>query len=398
VVLENTGSQEAVDVEAELISDDFYITITSASSSYPNIPPDGNGTSLSSYEFQVRNDCPEGLSATLILQISAASSYTISDTFQITIGQKPILFVDDDGVGGSYEGYFFTALDSVGLAYDVWTYETKGAPTDSVLEIYQAVVWSTGPDYGTIGNPKTLTATDQERLMTYLDDGGNLFLSSQDLLYDNNFNTFITDYLHVAERNIDEKVRSVAGIVDDTLSDGMAFNLSYPFFNLSDCIVPGPGAGGIFSQTEKASSSSDLEEEMPMDRLAGAGTTDLLDSCALRYPASGGSTYKVVFFAFPFEAVPQTGGYPNNSHTLMRRIMDWFGLGTTSSEYMRGDANGDWIIDLGDVVFLINYLYKDDVPPVPLEAGDANCDGEVELADVIYLINYLYKDGDPPPC
>jgi hypothetical protein len=29
--------------------------------------------------------------------------------------------------------------------------------------------------------------------------------------------------------------------------------------------------------------------------------------------------------------------------------------------------------------------------------GDANCDGEIDLADVLYLINYLYKGG-PPPC
>jgi hypothetical protein len=78
--------------------------------------------------------------------------------------------------------------------------------------------------------------------------------------------------------------------------------------------------------------------------------------------------------------------------------MNWFGIGRTASEVMHGDANGDQLIDVGDVVFLVNYLYKGDIPPAPWEAGDANCDGEVNLGDVVYLINYLYKGGDPPPC
>ena len=29
--------------------------------------------------------------------------------------------------------------------------------------------------------------------------------------------------------------------------------------------------------------------------------------------------------------------------------------------------------------------------------GDVNCDGVVDLADIVYTMNYLYKDG-PPPC
>jgi len=64
----------------------------------------------------------------------------------------------------------------------------------------------------------------------------------------------------------------------------------------------------------------------------------------------------------------------------------------------RGDCNGDGIIDLGDVVHLINYLYKDGPAPDPLETGDVNCDEVVDLGDVVYLINYLFKGGPPPSC
>ena len=54
-------------------------------------------------------------------------------------------------------------------------------------------------------------------------------------------------------------------------------------------------------------------------------------------------------------------------------------------------------MDVGDLVYLINYLYRGGPPPDPLAAGDANCDGKVDVGDVVYLINYLFKGG-PPPC
>jgi hypothetical protein len=63
-----------------------------------------------------------------------------------------------------------------------------------------------------------------------------------------------------------------------------------------------------------------------------------------------------------------------------------------------GDANGDTIIDVGDVVYLINYLYKNSPAPNPPEVGDCNFDGVIDVGDVVFLINYLYKGGDPPGC
>ena len=66
--------------------------------------------------------------------------------------------------------------------------------------------------------------------------------------------------------------------------------------------------------------------------------------------------------------------------------------------FTRGDCNGDAVIELGDVVYLIDYMYKDGSAPLPLNAGDVNCDGVVELGDVVYLITYLYKAGPAPTC
>ncbi|MGB8656733.1 MAG: C25 family cysteine peptidase [Candidatus Zixiibacteriota bacterium] len=321
ISLRNDGSAGEVGIWGDLSCSDPYVTVTVSHASYQNVPAGGRGSSLSPYRFVALNSCPEGHEASMILQISGWGPYTAVDTFKVRIGQKPILFVDDDG-GGSYESYFFPALDSLGLEYDVWTYASQGCPSDSALEYHQAVVWSTGPDYGTISNPKTLTATDQARLMTYLDNGGKLLLSSQDLLLDNNPNNFIINYLHVAGHSDDKGVDSVAGVSGDTVSDGMSFVLNYPFGNFSDWIVPGTGAAGIFSDRGVVKTSSGPRAGVQIDDYLGAGTKNTTNYCALRYPASGLSTYKVAFFAFSFESVPATGPYPNNRYTLMRRIMD----------------------------------------------------------------------------
>jgi hypothetical protein len=70
---------------------------------------------------------------------------------------------------------------------------------------------------------------------------------------------------------------------------------------------------------------------------------------------------------------------------------------TTEEEGNRGDVNGDGIINIGDVVYLVSYLYKGGPAPDPEWVGDANSDGIVNIGDVVYLVSYLYKGG-PPPC
>jgi len=63
-----------------------------------------------------------------------------------------------------------------------------------------------------------------------------------------------------------------------------------------------------------------------------------------------------------------------------------------------GDVNGDGNIDVADVIYLINFLWRGGPPPTPYETGDANCDGEVTVSDVVYLINYLFFGGPIPNC
>ena len=63
-----------------------------------------------------------------------------------------------------------------------------------------------------------------------------------------------------------------------------------------------------------------------------------------------------------------------------------------------GDANSDGKLNVTDVIYLVNYLFKGGPEPNPLLAADVNCDAKINVTDVIYLINYLFKGGPPPAC
>jgi uncharacterized protein (TIGR02145 family) len=63
-----------------------------------------------------------------------------------------------------------------------------------------------------------------------------------------------------------------------------------------------------------------------------------------------------------------------------------------------GDANGDGAANVGDAVFLINFVFKGGPAPERLEAGDANYDGQTNVGDAVYLINYVFKGGPAPNC
>ncbi|UCB53028.1 MAG: right-handed parallel beta-helix repeat-containing protein [Candidatus Zixiibacteriota bacterium] len=72
------------------------------------------------------------------------------------------------------------------------------------------------------------------------------------------------------------------------------------------------------------------------------------------------------------------------------------GAWETGCDFLCGDATGDDLNDIADLVYLINYLFRFDPPPEPLQSGDANCDGEINIGDLVYLIVYLYKGGPAP--
>jgi hypothetical protein len=62
-----------------------------------------------------------------------------------------------------------------------------------------------------------------------------------------------------------------------------------------------------------------------------------------------------------------------------------------------GDADGNCITNISDVVYLIAYIFGGGPGPLPYLAGDVDCNTIVNIADAVYLIAYIFGGG-PPPC
>ncbi len=61
-----------------------------------------------------------------------------------------------------------------------------------------------------------------------------------------------------------------------------------------------------------------------------------------------------------------------------------------------GDADGSRDINIVDVVYMVNYIFRDGAPPQDIREGDVDCDLRFTIADVVYLINYIFKAGQEP--
>lgn len=63
----------------------------------------------------------------------------------------------------------------------------------------------------------------------------------------------------------------------------------------------------------------------------------------------------------------------------------------------RGDANNNGTINLSDIIFLVNAVFKGGPKPDPLCLGDPNnSGGNPNLTDIIYLVNFVFKSGPAP--
>lgn len=70
---------------------------------------------------------------------------------------------------------------------------------------------------------------------------------------------------------------------------------------------------------------------------------------------------------------------------------------TGGSEFIRGDANQDDLVNLADVIAILESLFSGGGPLVCPDAGDANDDGSIDISDPIAILGYLFTAGSPPP-
>jgi hypothetical protein len=74
-------------------------------------------------------------------------------------------------------------------------------------------------------------------------------------------------------------------------------------------------------------------------------------------------------------------------------ILDGPCIGDCPPAFVRGDANADGAIDIGDALFILFAASGAAVVSDCPKSQDANDDGAVQVTDVVYLLNYLFLNG-----
>jgi hypothetical protein len=167
---------------------------------------------------------------------------------------------------------------------------------------------------------------------------------------------------------------------------------------------------GSLADTQLVNLRIDRSNVAPAITSPGDPVFVLFDQTFVYYPAivdPDDANHTVTYLEYPHWCSIQDdtvrGTAPDTvfSERLTVTAMDYCKADTLSflvRTYLYGDVTEDGIIDGGDVVYLINYLFKGGPPPEPLLSGDNTCDGNVDSGDVVYLINYLFKGGPAPEC
>ncbi|MCP4704779.1 MAG: Zn-dependent exopeptidase M28, partial [candidate division Zixibacteria bacterium] len=66
--------------------------------------------------------------------------------------------------------------------------------------------------------------------------------------------------------------------------------------------------------------------------------------------------------------------------------------------YLCGDANNDEMVDILDIVYIINFIYKSGPAPMPIHSANVDDLEDLDILDIVFLINYKYKEGPEPFC
>ncbi|MEM4307621.1 MAG: M14 family zinc carboxypeptidase [Thermoplasmata archaeon] len=198
---------------------------------------------------------------------------------------KPTLLLVDD-TSGSYLSYYTTILNSLGITYDTAT----SANAISILTNYQTVLWICK------GNT-TLDSSEKTALASFLDAGGRLFISGEDIGYDiaSDSDQFYRNYLHASYISNNAAIAYLDGISGDPVSDGFT-NIAI-YGNYPDVIASADASATISFYYH--------------------GSTN---GAALRVDTG---VYKVYYLGCEYFEGSDT---PTNKNEIMRRILTWLNV------------------------------------------------------------------------
>ncbi|MGC8781336.1 MAG: hypothetical protein ACP5UQ_10760, partial [Anaerolineae bacterium] len=192
-------------------------------------------------QVAVPPDIGPDVRATYTLTVHSRGDRAIAQTATVTFKTPaPVLFVDDERWYHHHDRYT-AALDALGVRYDV--FDTGGGnwgPPTATLRSYAVAVWTTGYDWY-----RPLAPEDERRLAAFLDGGGRLLLTGQDILDVAGLDDFVRERLGVLDALLSITATEVVAWPAGPLGDDLGpWRLLYPFTNWSDAVTPRPGAAG----------------------------------------------------------------------------------------------------------------------------------------------------------
>ena len=235
----------------------------------------------------VPTDAPRDMFSRFVLHFNSLGGPSASAAISVTAKTPaPVLLVDDER-WYRYEDRYTASLDALDIGYDML--DTSGAvlaQAAAILPRYPIVVWWTGYDWY-----QPLAAADETNLAAYLDAGGRLLLSSQDLMDINGSNPFIKERLGVLAASYSITATEATGVIGGPLHEGLGpWQLDYPFRNWSDGLILDAAARAV------------LHDEH-------------LNTVGVARPAD---TWRTVFFSFPLETLDVDA-----RRTLLGRTLLW---------------------------------------------------------------------------
>ena len=225
------------------------------------------------------------------IELTGADAFYFAHSEEFLIGHPTLLLVMDDEED-DYADYYRDALDSLGVPYAIRDVFLNGSPADS-LEPFETLIWFTGR---AVSN--TIDQEEQDSLRSFIENGGRLFISGQNIAEDLSVNgqSFLEEILGVSyDQNTFDPI--LTGVQTNQVGAGLS-------------LIVTAGSGGANNQT-----SRDVLIPLAGTQAAVVYDTTTLDVGGItRYNSQTDS--RVVFFGFGFEAINRST--PNDTTQATR--------------------------------------------------------------------------------
>lgn len=171
VTVKNTGSADAYDVFGQLTTNDTFLQVTQTD---PQELGDisANSTASASFGVYASESTPAGHSAALAVEMSAEHNITGTGSFNIIIGQIPVIIICLDP-NHSSGAQMQTAMNTIGITSEYVT----AFPTN--LSLYSSAFVC----LGIYSSNTVLTSAQGQQLADFLNAGGALYMEGGDTWY-----------------------------------------------------------------------------------------------------------------------------------------------------------------------------------------------------------------------